>query len=54
MSKKIPAGIMHEPKAMVWAEATPLSEHKAREKKGVEIVNGTKTRACLKKCVNDH
>ena len=42
MSKKIPLGIMHEPKPMVWAEATPLSEHKERQKKGVTVVNGTR------------
>jgi hypothetical protein len=35
--KKIPKGIMHEPKVMAWAEATPLSEHKEREKQGVQI-----------------
>jgi hypothetical protein len=35
--KKIPTGIMHKPKTMIWAELTPLKEHKEREEKGVEI-----------------
>jgi len=42
MPKKYPLYIMHEPKPMVWAEATPLSEHKEREKQGIELVNGTR------------
>jgi hypothetical protein len=37
MSKKIPAGIMHESAVMAWAKTTPLSEHKEREKAGVKI-----------------
>jgi hypothetical protein len=30
-TKKIPAGVMHEPRAMAWAQLTPTSEHKERE-----------------------
>jgi len=36
MNKEIPPGIMHEPKPMAWAEATPLSEHKKREAAGIK------------------
>ncbi|MCL2608821.1 MAG: hypothetical protein FWD94_02830 [Treponema sp.] len=36
MAKKLPLHIMHEPKSMVWAEATPLSEHKKREAEGIQ------------------
>jgi hypothetical protein len=35
--KQIPLNVLHESKVMAWAEATPLSEHKAREKQGVQI-----------------
>jgi hypothetical protein len=39
MKKKLPPlGVMHEPKPMLWAEATPLSEHKNREKSGITAV----------------
>jgi hypothetical protein len=35
--KKIPTDVMHKPSVMVWAELTPLSEHKKRETDGVEV-----------------
>jgi hypothetical protein len=43
--KKIPEGVMHTPNPIVWAQLTPLSEHKEREVVGIElkvIDNGTK------------
>jgi hypothetical protein len=35
--KKIPEGIMHVPTPMAWAQTTPMSEHKDRENRGIEI-----------------
>jgi hypothetical protein len=36
IAKPIPAGIMHKPAPMTWAQLTPMSEHKERMINGIE------------------
>jgi hypothetical protein len=42
LSKKIPAGINHEPKPMVHAQLTTLKEHKARQEQGVSVIKAAR------------
>jgi len=35
---KIPESVMHEPRAMAWAQLTPTGEHKKREQDGIKPV----------------
>jgi hypothetical protein len=38
----IPKGVMHKPSPMVWAQLTPLSEHRELAKHGITIIDGEK------------
>jgi hypothetical protein len=40
----IPTGIMHKPASMVWAQLTPLREHKGLAEKNLKIIDNKKMR----------